>query len=101
MKMKENNEDLPAYDFRCQTARLLMDLGEFKSSCKIMNHLIEENDEKADVWYMLAFVLLKLGKYDSSRECLKNTFMLIQKFKLHDPELNAGAEELQKELDKK
>ena len=26
--------------------------------------------------------------------------MLIQKFKLHDPELNEGAEELSKELDK-
>ena len=64
-----------------------MQVEEFKKACKLLDILIEENDEKADVWYVLAFCLFKLERFEPAKECLKNAESLYKKFKLHDPEL--------------
>ena len=56
----------------------------------MLDSLVEENDERADVWYALAMVLFKLDDAKSSRECLKNAKLFYEKFKLNDKELLAG-----------
>ena len=76
-----------------------MQFNEFKKACRLLNMLIEENDERADIWYMLAFSLLKIEKYDSSNECLKNAVTICKKFKVHDEELEAGIQEIRAKLD--
>ena len=63
---------------------------EYKKACKLLDSLVEENDERADVWYALAMVLFKLDDAKSSRECLKNAKLFYEKFKLNDKELLAG-----------
>lgn len=62
--------------------------------------LIGENDEKSDVWYMLALCLTKLGKNDSAQECLDNAVTLYKKFGLQDIELLEAIDEVRKELTK-
>ena len=87
MGLKEDQRTLPPYEFRSQTARLLIQSEEWKRACKVLERLISENDEKTDVWYMLALCLTKLGKTDSARECLKNAKTFYKKFNLQDIEL--------------
>ena len=43
---------------------------------------------------MLAFSFVSLKKYVNAEECLKNVKNLILKFKIIDPELEAGSMEL-------
>lgn len=65
LKIKEEAENegarpMPSYDFRCQTARLLIQYSEFKKAARLLNMLIEENDERADIWHMLSLCLLQI-----------------------------------------
>ena len=48
---------------------------EYKKACKLLDTLVEENDERADIWYMLSLVLHKIGNSNSAKECLKNARM--------------------------
>jgi predicted Zn-dependent protease len=70
---------MPSVDFRLHTANMLLKLDEFKKSVKILDTIIQEDDENAETWYLLAFNLCKLKKFDSSLECLKNVDLLVKK----------------------
>ena len=71
MKAKKASEDLsnekvahmPSIEFRMQTARLLVELTEFKKSVKILDMIIKEEDERVETWYLLGFALFKLNLF--------------------------------------
>ena len=75
MKAKKASEDLsnevsnvrvaqmPSIEFRMQTARLLVELAEFKKSVKILDMIIKEEDERVETWYLLGFALFKLNLF--------------------------------------
>lgn len=56
-------EHLPSIDFRMQTARLLVELEEFKKGVKILDTIITEEDEHVETWYLLGFCFCKLQKH--------------------------------------
>jgi len=72
---------MPSIDFRMHLANQLMKLEEYKKSVKVLETVVAEEDEYAETWYLLAFNLTKLKKYESAEECLKNVTILVQKQK--------------------
>ena len=53
-----------------------------------------ENDEIIESWYLLAFALVKLKKYQTCTECCKNVRDLAEKLKVVDKELEAATLEI-------
>lgn len=103
IKSSENTDitsQMPSIDFRMHTSKLLLDLQEFKKSVKILDTIIQEEDEFVETWYLLAFNLCKLKKYSNARECLNNLEMLIKKQKITDQEFIEGSIELKQTVDK-
>ena len=74
-------------DFRMLTANLLVKINEYKKSVKILDSIIQEEDEHLEAWFLLATNLCHLKKFDSAKECLKNIELLIKKFKINEQEL--------------
>ena len=70
---------MPSLDFRLQTSRFLFELKEYKKCVKILDSIIQEEDEYVETWYLLAFCLCKLEKYTNAQECINNVTMLIKK----------------------
>ena len=83
-----------------QTSRLLLGLEEFKKSIKILDTVIQEEDEGVEAWYLLAFCLCKLKKYQNAQECMKNVKMLVDKLKIEDQEFLGPMQELEETLTK-
>jgi len=77
-----------------QTSRFLVELQMFKQGLKVLESVINEDDETVEAWYLLAFCLFKLKKYTTAEECCKNVQQLAVKFKVVNPELEAGTLEI-------
>ena len=76
------------------TCRLLVELQQFKEAVKVLDTVVQDNDENPEAWYNLAFSYFNLKKYQNAQECCKNVKTVALKLKLQDPELQAGTEEL-------
>ena len=83
-----------------QTCRLLTEVQLFKKSVKVLETVVAENDEIIESWYLLAFALVKLKKYQTCVECCKNVRDLAEKLKLVDKELEAATLEIYQEAQK-
>ena len=90
--------EMPSVEFRMVTARLLVELREFKNGVRVLDSVVQENDENPEAWYLLAFCHFHLKKFKNAKECLRNVRTTALKLKLVDPELRAGAEELFKSV---
>ena len=77
-----------------QTVRFLTELQLFKKSVKVLETIVAENDEIVESWYLLAFALVKLKKYQTCIECCKNVRDLAEKHKVVDKELEAATLEI-------
>lgn len=89
------------------TCRLLVELEGFKDAVKVLDTVVQENDEMPEAWYLLAFSYFNLKKYLNANECCKNVKTQMIKLKMDkdttDPstlELKAGYEELSKAIAK-
>ena len=91
---------MPSVDFRLHTANLLVKIEDFKKSVKILDSIIQEEDEHIEAWFLLANNLCHLKKFDSSKECLKNIDLLIAKHKINDPELQKALEDIRRKVQK-
>ena len=89
---------MPSIDFRMHTCRLLIEIEEFKKAVKVLDCIIAEEDESAEAWYLLAFSLTKLAKYNNANECIRNVELLIEQQKILDEELVSGTKELRSEI---
>ena len=85
---------MPSTDFRMHTSRLLIELEEFKKAVKVLDSVIQEDDENAESWYLLAFSLVKMKKFKNANECMKNVELLMESQKITDEELKQGSKEL-------
>ena len=83
-----------------QTVRLLTEVQLFKKSVKVLETIVAENDEIIESWYLLAFALVKLKKYQTCIECCKNVRDLAEKLKVVDKELEAATLEIYQEAQK-
>jgi len=78
----------------------LFELKEYKKCVKILDCIIQEEDEYVETWYLLAFCLCKLEKFTNAQECINNVNMLIKKQKITNEEFLSGTSELQQTIDK-
>jgi len=90
--------EMPSVEFRMVTSRLLVELHQFKNGVRVLDTVIQENDENPEAWYLLAFCHFHLKKHKNAKECLKNVKTTMVKLKLVDQELKTGAEELYKSV---
>lgn len=66
------------------TSRLLVELQMFKPAVRVLDSIIQENDENPEAWYLLAFNHFHLKKYKNAKECLKNVKTTMIKLKMND-----------------
>ena len=59
---------------------------------------MQDDDERVEAWYLLAFALFRLKKNATAEECCINVRNLILKLMIVDPELEAGTREIYEEL---
>jgi len=69
-----------------------------KESVKVLESVVGDDDERVEAWYLLAFALFRLKKYATAEECCENVRNLIIKFKIMDPDLEAGTREIYDEI---
>jgi tetratricopeptide (TPR) repeat protein len=70
--------DFPEFEFRVQTAKLFMELGDFRQAADILEALLNEDDEISELWYLLGFALVPLEP-QSSLQCLTKARELLVK----------------------
>ena len=61
---------------------------------KILDSIIQEDDEIVETWYLLSFCLVKLDKHTNAKECIENVEMLIKKQKISNSEFLDATKEL-------
>ncbi len=81
-----------------QTSRFLTELQMSQESVKVLETVVGDDDERVEAWYLLAFGLFRLKKYATAEECCQNVKNLIIKFKIVDPDLEAGTKEIYDEI---
>lgn len=54
----EEDEAKPEYEFRTNTAKLFLELGQHETARQILEVLVEEHDAIAEVWYLLHLALM-------------------------------------------
>ncbi len=79
-----DSNEMPSVEFRMTSSRLLVELQMFKQAVKVLDSVIQENDENAEAWYLLAFSHFNLKKYKNAKECLKNVKTTMVKLKIED-----------------
>ena len=68
-KASKDNDELPSVDFRMQTSRFLVELECWRKAITVLEGIVGEDDEQVEAWYLLAFGLFRLKKYQSAEEC--------------------------------
>jgi len=69
----------PSYDFRCVTARLLMELSQYEHAEGVLEDLVAEDEEDTEVWYLLGLCYLLLDKPAQSRTALSHAKGLLER----------------------
>lgn len=68
--------DFPEFEFRVQTAKLFMELDDFKLAADILESLLNEDDEISELWYLLGFAEATIDP-EHSLECLQKSRELL------------------------
>eukprot|EP00054_Salpingoeca_dolichothecata_P022394 m.146712 g.146712 ORF g.146712 m.146712 type:complete len:183 (+) comp24326_c0_seq1:160-708(+) len=84
---EEKNSQLPAYEFRINTAKLLVELGELETACEILDRLVIEDDQVLQVWYLLGWVHFLMRESEPAMEALSKTQELYQMNEVDNPDL--------------
>jgi len=67
----EYEQDLPPFESRVVAARLLIDVGSEDVAVQLLDHLLKENDEIAEVWILLAMCHVRRSGMREARDCAK------------------------------
>ncbi|KJE89691.1 hypothetical protein CAOG_001124 [Capsaspora owczarzaki ATCC 30864] len=65
-----DDQDLPPYDFRINTAKLLIELEQYEDASYVLGQLMREDDEVVQVWYMFGWLYFITSDYAAAFECL-------------------------------
>jgi predicted Zn-dependent protease len=102
----EEDEDeergrIPSYEFRFETAKLLLELDSTtETAAEILEELLEENDSVPDVWLLLAVAYRAGGELESAAEAASQGSKIARQhgFSEQDHEVVYALEELEQEL---
>lgn len=101
---KKGERMLPSYEFRFETAKLLLELDDSTATAAdILEGLLEENDAVPDVWLLLAVAYKAGGELESAAEAATQGAKIarLQGYSEQDNEVVYALEELEKELTSK
>eukprot|EP00123_Amoebidium_parasiticum_P005642 comp16789_c0_seq1/m.15170 comp16789_c0_seq1/g.15170 ORF comp16789_c0_seq1/g.15170 comp16789_c0_seq1/m.15170 type:complete len:351 (-) comp16789_c0_seq1:364-1416(-) len=90
----EDPDQLPPYEFRVATVRLLAELGRYEEAVKVLRQLETEDDEVVDVWYLHGWVGHLTGDADTAVECLVHARKLYGKVGCDDETMLGHIDEL-------
>lgn len=79
-------ELLPSIEFRIQAAKLFIELEKTQEAAEILESTLNEDDENAEVWYLLGFSL-SFFDIDYSLECLTKSRELLVKSNCQIPSI--------------
>eukprot|EP00854_Cymbomonas_tetramitiformis_P004181 gene4181-5159_t len=83
--------ELPSYEFRCETVKLLLDLDDTTEvALSVLDSMLMEDDSNPDVWYLNALAHHGACHFDEAKECIESGLKVVAGLSLVDPEL-AGA----------
>jgi len=68
---KEEESTAPTYDFRINTAKILVELEEHERASLVLEMLLGEDDEVVEVWYLLGYVYVLMKERKSAEGTLK------------------------------
>lgn len=91
MQVEEEGDDEtaefePPFEFRVQTARILLELNRPKDSVPLLERLLREDDDVLEVWVLLAQAhMCKGGDLDAVDECLTRADEMLHSFLGVDP----------------
>lgn len=91
---------LPSYEFRFETAKLLLELDDsMEIAASVLEGLLEENDTVPDVWLLLAVAYRSGGELEAAAEAASEGASMARKLGLPaDHEVVAALGELEMEL---
>jgi len=73
------SRDPPGYEFRCETAKLLLDLDESTTTAvAVLEGLLEERDDVPEVWFLLGLANHGGCSFSKARMCLDQAEELIR-----------------------
>ncbi|KAL4421299.1 hypothetical protein ABPG75_010590 [Micractinium tetrahymenae] len=92
--------ELPSYEFRFETAKLLLELDDtVDAASQVLEQLLEENDQDPNVWLLLAMCYQGGGDLESALEAAEHGLQLCRQLGLPaGDEMLAGFEAVQNEL---
>ena len=97
----EDDRVLPSYEFRFETAKLLLELDHTtETAADILEGLLDENDSVPDVWLLLAVAYRAGGELESAAEAASQGAKIARQhgYTEQDHEVVYALEELEKEL---
>ena len=72
---------LPSFEFRFETAKLIMELEESaEKAIDILDSLLEENDANLDVWFLLTLAHQGMGQLEEAAGCLDHIEQALSSF---------------------
>lgn len=93
--------DYPTYEFRLNTARLLVELDQNAEARRLLRVLTHEDDQVVESWYLLALASYRLGRFRGSTDALESAKLLLSKGAAQEfPELADAVDELEEALKK-
>ena len=77
----EDEEGLPSFEFRFETAKLIMELEEDASEAiEILDDLLAEDDANLDVWFLMTLCHQGMGQLEDALGCLDHLEQALRKF---------------------
>lgn len=83
---------LPTYERRLDAARLFMELAQPAEAVAICGLLVQESDDVAEVWTLLAHAHVALGEWNDAFECVERAEQLCRKLRGAERDADLEAE---------
>jgi len=90
-------DNLPPYEFRISTAKLLLELEDHEKAAEVLELLLNEDDEVVEVWYLLGYTYMLLKERKSAEETLLKAQTLFTKLGCDDQSIYNSINELLEE----
>jgi tetratricopeptide (TPR) repeat protein len=67
---------MPSLEFRIVTGKLLIEVEKFEQACDILEGVMQEDDENAEVWFLVGTCYNALEDYDNALEYFERCEMV-------------------------
>jgi len=84
--INKEGEDMPSYEFRTQCAKYFIELQQWETAGDILDSLLEEFDQNAEVWYLAGFAY-SFCDAETALDCLTKARQLLVKENCENPQI--------------